>query len=159
MICTKCKTDKPTEDFNEDQNGCFRTDCKVCQSAYNASYYAKNKERLLKYQDDYRLNKNEQIMKARKKRVSYLNTTIAKIIGEVDTRRGAPMGRPNIGEHPVLRKAPIKMKVFNCYVPMCIGDQAYDKGGAYWGLSPNRLRVSYTKDLSYIKFYRENESE
>ena len=85
--------------------------------------------------------------------------TINKIITRVNTSRGAPMGRNNVGTHPVLRKAPIKMKVFNCYVPMDMVEPAYDKGGAYWGLSPNRLRVSYTKDLSYIKFYRENDSE
>ena len=30
---------------------------------------------------------------------------------------------------------------------------AYDAGGAYWGAG-SRLRVSYTKDLSYIHFYR-----
>ena len=33
-------------------------------------------------------------------------------------------------------------------------DGAYDKGGAYWGIG-KRLRVSYTKDLKYINFYRE----
>ena len=153
MICTKCHTDKLEEQFNDDQHGNKRKDCKECQSAYNAAYYIKNRESKLKYQADYRLHHNEQIMKARKKRASYLNSTILKIIHNVDTKRGAPMGRPNVGN--------IKdnMKVYDCYVPMELTDPAYDKGGAYWGLSPNRLRVSYTKDLSYIKFYRENESK
>ena len=32
-------------------------------------------------------------------------------------------------------------------------DGAYDKGGAYWGCGAE-LRVSYTKDLSFIRFYR-----
>ena len=32
-------------------------------------------------------------------------------------------------------------------------DGAYDKGGAYWGF-PDNLRVAYTKDLSYVEFYR-----
>lgn len=157
MICIRCNKDKPEEEFNDDQNLKKRRDCKTCQSAYNAFYYAKNRERIKKNQEDYREKNHEQIVKARKKKESYLNSTILKIIHDVDCKRGAPMGRPNVGEHPVLRKIPIKMKVYNCYVPMEMTDPAYDKGGAYWGLSPNRLRVSYTKDLSYIKFYRENE--
>lgn len=57
----------PTE-FNDDQSLNKRKDCKLCQSAYNAAYYQKNREKKLKYQEDYRLNNNEQIMKARKKR-------------------------------------------------------------------------------------------
>lgn len=78
--------------------------------------------------------------------------TIDKIICQVDTKRGAPMGRNDVGI------VPARTRVYNCYVPMSIADPAYDKGGAYWGLSPNRLRVMYTKDLSFIKFYRENEN-
>lgn len=81
--------------------------------------------------------------------------TIDKIICQVNTKRGAPMGRFDVGREPSVLKS---KKVFNCYVPMSITDPAYDKGGAYWGLSPNRLRVMYTKDLSFIKFYRENEN-
>jgi hypothetical protein len=71
--------------------------------------------------------------------------TIEKIITNVSTSRGAPMGRRNIGEYP----GPYA-KVYDCYVLM---DGAYDKGGAYWGLGA-RLRVQYTKDLSYVHFYR-----
>lgn len=64
----------------------------------------------------------------------------------VDGSRGAPMGRVNVGEKPTDKK------VYDCRVPLS-GDGAYDVGGAYWGIGPE-LRVSYTKDLSYIYFYR-----
>lgn len=62
---------------------------------------------------------------------------------------GAPRGRCNVGTKPT-----DKTKVYDCYVPMN-GD--YDKGGAYWGSNCHKsgfMRVSYTKDLSYINFYR-----
>lgn len=71
--------------------------------------------------------------------------TIDKIITKLNCQFGAPMGRYNKG------KKPSDKKVFDCAVPM--GDSAYDKGGAYWGIG-RQLRVSYTKDLSYINFYR-----
>lgn len=105
--------------------------------------------------------------------------TIDKIITKVSGKYGAPMGRHNVGAYPikdpdmsdvdtkdtyefnvrfVLRKKELNkgIKVFDCAVPM---NGAYDKGGAYWGLpSPGegmgQLRVSYTKDLTYINFYR-----
>jgi len=70
--------------------------------------------------------------------------TIDKIITKVDGKYGAPMGRSSIGEKPTDKK------VFDCAVPL---NEGYDKGGAYWGY-PSDLRVSYTKDLSYINFYR-----
>lgn len=72
--------------------------------------------------------------------------TIDKIVTKVNSKFGAPMGRANVGTKPT----DTKVKVFDCYVPM---HGAYDKGGAYWGLG-KPLRVSYTKDLSYINFYR-----
>lgn len=72
--------------------------------------------------------------------------TINKIITPVNSKYGAPMGRSNIGEKPADKK------VYDCAVPMS-GDGAYDRGGAYWGID-KQLRVSYTKDLSYIEFYR-----
>ena len=75
--------------------------------------------------------------------------TIAKIITKEDCRRGAPMGRPSIGEKPTDKK------VYDCRVPMR-ADGAYDRGNAYWGIGPE-LRVKYTKDLSYIHFYRVGE--
>ena len=70
--------------------------------------------------------------------------TISKIITKVNGKYGAPMGRNNVGVRPD------EGAIFDCAVPMC---GAYDKGGAYWGLG-SQLRVSYTKDLSYIEFYR-----
>ena len=76
--------------------------------------------------------------------------TLDKIITDVPCKYGAPMGRPSVGE------APTNKRVFDCRVPMCTCCGAYDKGGAYWGIA-NELRVSYTKDLSYIKFYRRGE--
>jgi len=70
--------------------------------------------------------------------------TLDKIITKVSTKYGAPMGRVNVGSFPD------DVKVFDSAVPM---RGTYDKGGAYWGLG-TQLRVSYTKDLSYINFYR-----
>lgn len=75
--------------------------------------------------------------------------TIDKIITDVSSKFGAPMGRFN-----TQNTRPENKKVYDCYVPMsCCG--SYDKGGAYWGLG-EPLRVSYTKDLSYVEFYRVN---
>ena len=79
--------------------------------------------------------------------------TIDKIITKVNCKFGAPMGRQNVGNHPHLgtvSKEKAFKKVFDCAVPM---NGAYDKGGAYWGLG-KQLRVKYTKDLSYVEFYR-----
>jgi hypothetical protein len=89
--------------------------------------------------------------------------TIDKIITEVNCKYGAPMGRPNVGTFPgAITSGPNgrefkcnQKKVFDCRVPMCSGDPSYDKGGAYWGLPPN-LRVRYTKDLTFVQFYRTN---
>ena len=47
---------------------------------------------------------------------------------------------------------PTDKKVYDCAVPMS-SDGAYDKGGAYWGIGA-QLRVEYTKDLKYVRFYR-----
>ena len=72
--------------------------------------------------------------------------TIDKIITKVNCKYGSPMGRNSYGEKPI-----DKTRVYDCKIPLY--DGAYDKGGAYWGL-PANLRVSYTKDLSYVRFYR-----
>jgi hypothetical protein len=72
--------------------------------------------------------------------------TIDKIITKVNCSYGAPMGRGEVGESPI-----DNTKVYDCRVPMYY--DGYDRGGAYWGL-PLNLRVKYTKDLSYIHFYR-----
>lgn len=86
-------------------------------------------------------------------------TTYQKVIHPVNCKFGAPMGRGNKGSYPLTvtsgknNKALKKnqVKVYDRAVPLI--DGAYDKGGAYWG-APNNLRVEYTKDLTYIKFYR-----
>lgn len=86
--------------------------------------------------------------------------TIDKIIDKVSCKYGAQMGRENIGTMPhtitsgrnnrIVKKN--QKTVFDCAVPMD-SSGAYDKGGAYWGIG-KQLRVSYTKDLTYINFYR-----
>ncbi len=73
---------------------------------------------------------------------------ISKILSNVDCSRGAPMGRPSNS----ISERPTNKKIFDRRVPM-IDCGAYDKGGAYWGIG-NQLRVEYTKDLSYVRFYR-----
>jgi hypothetical protein len=75
----------------------------------------------------------------------YQKKTIDFIICDVNSSRGAPMGRENVGTRPEGKR------IYDCAVPMI--DLCYDKGGAYWGIG-RQLRVSYTKDLSYIRFYR-----
>jgi len=74
---------------------------------------------------------------------------LKQIICDVNCFRGAPMGRPDIGHIPIGR-------VYDRYVPMDRSDGAYDIGGAYWGLGA-RLRVAYTADMEYVRFYREGE--
>jgi hypothetical protein len=73
--------------------------------------------------------------------------TISKVLEKVDCKYGAPMGRSSFGVKPETTK------VFDRKVPMCSCCGAYDKGGVYWGLG-KQLRVQYTKDLSYVNFYR-----
>lgn len=87
-------------------------------------------------------------------------STLSKIITKVNCTYGAPMGRNNIGERPTTitsgRNCKIvktnQITIFDCYIPM--SDAAYDKGGVYWGIGSKPLRVAYTKDLSYVEFYR-----
>lgn len=91
---------------------------------------------------------------------------IAELIPEVSGKYGAPMGRANVGRQPVTvtrgRNGRIckkdQVKVYDKRVPMCSCCGAYDQGGAYWGSNRmgdiGQLRVRFTKDLSYIEFYR-----
>ncbi len=79
--------------------------------------------------------------------------TIDRIIKPVNGKHGAPMGRRNEGVKPTNKR------IYDCYVPMCSCCGAYDRGGAYWGAASylhkvGRMRVAYTKDLTYIEFYR-----
>lgn len=88
--------------------------------------------------------------------------TIDKIITEVFSRGGAPMGRRNVippyygrdfnwkGRKYIPDGQ--KKRIYDCKVPMSPCG-AYDRGGAYWGIG-KELRVSYTKDLTLIYFYR-----
>lgn len=75
------------------------------------------------------------------------STAYKKVIYDVDCKFGAPLGRADKGQKPKDKK------IFDRQVPLT---QGYDKGGAYWGIS-NPLRVSYTEDLEYIHFYREDD--
>lgn len=82
---------------------------------------------------------------------------ITDIITKVNTSRGAPMGRPNVGSKPktiiepncsVFKK--YQTKVYEKRVHIIDG---YDIGGAYWGY-PSNLYVRFTKDLQYIEYFR-----
>jgi len=83
---------------------------------------------------------------------------LTDIITQVNCQYGAPMGRANIGKQPItvtsgnncriVKKN--QVKVYEKKVPIIDG---YDIGGAYWGY-PSNLYVRFTKDLSYIEYYR-----
>jgi hypothetical protein len=84
---------------------------------------------------------------------------ISDIITPVNTQYGAPMGRYNVGSQPItiirgnngrICKSD-QTKVYEKRVPLIDG---YDKGGAYWGLPNNNLRVRFTKDLQYVEYFR-----
>lgn len=77
--------------------------------------------------------------------------TLDKVVWPVDGTYGAPMGR--FSNNP--SEKPLDKKVFDSSVRMSPCG-AYDFGGAYWGCG-KELRVEYTKDLSYIRFYRKGE--
>lgn len=70
-----------------------------------------------------------------------------KIVCKVNCKFGVPMGRFSNNKS----EKPSNVRIFDRKVQLDSG--AYDKGGAYWGF-PNNLRVQYTKDLSYVFFYR-----
>lgn len=83
---------------------------------------------------------------------------ISEIITPVNCQYGAPMGRPNIGKEPVTitsgRNGRIcKSHQTKVYVKKVQLIEGYDNGGAYWG-NPNNLYVRFTKDLSFVQFYR-----
>lgn len=80
------------------------------------------------------------------------------IIYKVDGRYGAPMGRPNVGRQPVTITRGNNGRICNCdqvrvYERRVILDEGYDIGGAYWGIG-KPLYVRFTKDLSYVEFFR-----
>lgn len=86
------------------------------------------------------------------------NDNLSRVITQVNTKFGAPMGRNNVGTYPpgvtsgrngrMFKKD--QPKVYDKHVAL---DQGYDKGGAYWGCG-SELRVEFTPDLSFIRFYR-----
>ena len=84
---------------------------------------------------------------------------LSEIITPVNCKYGAPMGRANIGTQPVTITGgnngrickSHQIKVYEKRVPLIEG---YDGGGAYWGIG-KPLMVRFTKDLSYIEFYRQ----
>lgn len=84
------------------------------------------------------------------------------VIDKVDTSRGAPMGRCNVVECPVVTKYEGEYfhmdgkwydtgKTFDRRVELDSG--GYDAGGAYWGRG-TELRVTYNEDLTFVRFYR-----
>lgn len=76
-----------------------------------------------------------------------MNTiSVKKVVPLVNSKYGAPRGRSNIGSKPN------NQKIYDRRVPMS-NDGAYDVGGAYWGCG-RQLRVRFTKDLSFVEFYR-----
>jgi len=80
------------------------------------------------------------------------------IITKVNTKYGAPMGRANVGKQPVTvvsgrNNRIVKKNQVKVYDRRVTLNEGYDKGGAYWGIGPE-LRVRFTKDLSYVEFYR-----
>lgn len=59
--CSKCKLDKPKNEFCKDKNrkdGLNYT-CKLCCKESNDQYYLHNKEKILKYSKQYKLNHSE----------------------------------------------------------------------------------------------------
>ena len=86
------------------------------------------------------------------------NRTIDQIITKCNTSFGAPMGRPNFDNRVLtvcngVTFAQFNGKVFDCEIPLNKEGYEVRFGSVYWGIG-KQLRVSYTKDLSYINFYR-----
>ncbi len=69
------------------------------------------------------------------------------IICKVNLKYGAPTGRAS--DSPWNK--PKDKRIYDRIVYLDSG--GYDRHGAYWGLGP-QLRVEYTKDLLYVRFYR-----
>jgi hypothetical protein len=61
-ICSKCKVEKPFEEFSKDKSKKegYRNDCKYCFKEYYKKYYLENKNKLCEYQKlYYKENKNK----------------------------------------------------------------------------------------------------
>ena len=74
-------------------------------------------------------------------------TAYKEVLHDVNCKYGAPSDRGDVGTRPTDKR------IFDRQVPI---SQGYDGGGVYWGMG-NPLRVSYTEDLEYIHFYREDD--
>lgn len=72
----------------------------------------------------------------------------SQLLHNLDCRRGAPMGRPDVGS-----QADATGKRIYCRRVYLTCDGAYDKGGAYWGIGAP-LYVKFTLDKSYVEFFR-----
>ena len=88
------------------------------------------------------------------------NWNIKRVITDVNTKFGAPMGRNNVGIEPLTITSGNNCKISKSnqiaiYDKKVVLTDGYDNGGAYWGIG-NELRVRFTADLSYIEFYRVN---
>ena len=59
QTCTKCKEDKEDSAFYLKTNGTLKTQCKVCQLAYNRAYKAKNKDKLVEAYKKYQAENKE----------------------------------------------------------------------------------------------------
>ncbi len=82
------------------------------------------------------------------------NWNINRIITNVSSKYGAQCGRSNIGSKlDAISNPNVHNKFYDKRV--IIDNQGYDKGGVYWGLG-SELRVEFSSDLSYIRFYRVN---
>ena len=83
---------------------------------------------------------------------------LSEIITPVNCKYGAQMGRSNVGSEPVTTTSgnngrickSHQVKVYQKRVPLVNG---YDQGGAYWGIG-KPLHVRFTKDLTFIQFFR-----
>lgn len=83
---------------------------------------------------------------------------IKRVITNVNTKYGAPIGRNNIGFEPIIITSGKSCKIYKSnkikiYNKRVILSDGYDNGGAYWGIG-NQLRVRFTADLTFIEFYR-----
>lgn len=87
-------------------------------------------------------------------------TAFNSVIEPVNCKYGAPMGRANIGSHPITVTSGPTCKIFKSnqtkvYTRRIRLVEGYDKGGAYWGW-PDNLYCEFTADLTYVRYYRQS---
>jgi hypothetical protein len=71
--------------------------------------------------------------------------TGAPFLEPVDSRRGAPFGRPAVGDR-------LSHDLNTALVPL---DEGYDPGGAYWGERPAGVALAcmWSDDGSWVRYY------